>query len=190
MRRGGPVPQIIHIGRQICKGLWALHRLHLIHRDIKPANIWLETPNGKVKILDLGLARAADDRPTDDGMNVTQLDVPLGTPAYMSPEQARNEPLDARSDLFSVGVVLYQLATGQLPFQGTTLVSMMIEIATHDPVPIADLNPAIPRPLASIIEQLLAKDPADRPPAITTVASTFLRLRQVQSLEAYLSGDD
>src|SRR5439155_1682005 len=99
--------EIIRIGREMALGLAAAHEKGLIHRDIKPANVWLEEPRGRAKVLDFGLARPAggDQRLTKGGMI-------LGTPAYMAPEQARGEALDARTDLFSLGAVLYGLCAG------------------------------------------------------------------------------
>src|SRR6185295_2591420 len=110
-----PLGEVLRIGREIALALAAAHARGLVHRDVKPANVWLETPARRVKLLDLGLARpqAADACITNPGLVV-------GTPMYMAPEQARAEPLDGRADLFSLGCVLYQMVTGQPPFQGMT----------------------------------------------------------------------
>src|SRR5262249_49188334 len=108
-----PLVEVLRIGREVSEGLAAAHEHGLIHRDIKPANIWLEAPRGRVKILDFGLARA----PTQEA-GLTQQGAIMGTPAYMAPEQARGEAVDARTDLFSLGVVLYRLCSGQQPFSG------------------------------------------------------------------------
>ena len=108
-----PAAEAVRIGREIARGLAAAHEGGLIHRDIKPANIWLEQPAARVKILDFGLAR-----PTRRSDNLTQSGTILGTPAYMSPEQAHGQPVDPRSDLFSLGSVLYHLCTGKPPFSG------------------------------------------------------------------------
>jgi len=152
------VPQVVRIGREAARGLAAAHAQGLVHRDIKPANLWLEAPHGRVKLLDFGLAREEheDDNPTQTG------DV-LGTPAYMSPEQARGDHLDARSDLFSLGALLYRVATGRLPFAGPTQMAILTALATADPPPVRSLNPDIPAALAALIHRLLAKDPAARP---------------------------
>src|SRR5580658_9826283 len=109
LNRSEQVPQgeVLRIGREIAEALGAAHASGLIHRDIKPGNIWLEAPRGRVKILDFGLARAASQ---DAGL--TQQGAIVGTPAYMAPEQARGASVDARCDLFSLGVVLYRLCTG------------------------------------------------------------------------------
>src|SRR3989442_15501626 len=106
-----PADLVLRIGREIADGLQAAHERGLIHRDIKPANIWLEAGRDRVKILDFGLARLnqADAQITSSGMIV-------GTPAYMAPEQASGDPVDGRADLFSLGVILYRMTTGHLPF--------------------------------------------------------------------------
>jgi serine/threonine protein kinase len=149
---------LVRIGKQIAAGLHALHGSGVIHRDLKPANIWLEEPDRCVRILDLGLARFVHDNSgsTEPGMIV-------GTPAFMSPEQAGGDRLDARSDLFALGAVLYRLATAQLPFRGDTTLAVLTAVATHQPRPANELNPAVPRSLAKLITRLLAKDPERRP---------------------------
>src|SRR2546423_10411921 len=106
-----PIADVLRIGREAAKGLGAAHTAGLIHRDIKPANLWLEGERGRVKILDFGLARAAEDQ-----AHLTQQGAIVGTPAYMAPEQANGAPLDARCDLFSLGCVLYRACTGRMAF--------------------------------------------------------------------------
>ena len=106
---------MVRIGREIAGALDVAHKAGLVHRDIKPGNIWLEAPQGRVKILDFGLARAASEE-----SGPTQQGAIIGTPAYMAPEQGRGDSVDGRCDLFSLGVVLYRLCTGQQPFQGKT----------------------------------------------------------------------
>ena len=108
-----PVAEVVRIGREAAERLAAAHAVGLVHRDIKLANLWLEAPKGRVKILDFGLARA-----TAQDAGLTQQGTIIGTPAYMAPEQARGDNVDARSDLFSLGVVLYRLCCGKQPFQG------------------------------------------------------------------------
>ena len=164
-----PVKLILMIGREMAAGLAAAHALGLIHRDIKPANVWLERRDGpgtaagapfvlrpssfRVKILDFGLARAI----TQDA-RLTVTGAVLGTPAYMSPEQARGRELDARTDLFSLGGMLYEMAVGERPFTGDSYNAVLMELATHTPIPPADQNPAIPRRLSDLIMKLLEKD--------------------------------
>ena len=111
---------ILRIGREVATGLWAAHKLGLVHRDIKPANLWLEAPNGRAKILDFGQARVER-----EDVQITHSGAIMGTPAFMSPEQAAGEPVSASSDLFSLGCVLYRLCCGRLPFQGKTILSVL-----------------------------------------------------------------
>jgi serine/threonine protein kinase len=152
------VPQILRIGLEVSRGLAAAHEHGLVHRDIKPANLWLEASQGRVKILDFGLVKETN---SEDG-SLTQTGQVVGTPAFMSPEQARGEPVTAATDLFSLGVVLYRLATGRLPFQGATTMAVLMALGLDEPPPVRELNPAIPEALAAIIHRLLAKSVADR----------------------------
>ena len=159
-RGGVKVAQVLKLGREIARGLAAAHAGGLIHRDIKPANIWLDANAGhRVTILDFGLARLTQG--TGD-QNLTQSGAILGTPAYMAPEQARGEAVDGRADLFSLGVVLYRLCTGTLPFKGTDPISMLMSAATDEPAPVRSLNPNIPPALADLVKKLLEKSPDRR----------------------------
>jgi serine/threonine protein kinase len=167
-----PIEEVVRIGREIAEGLQAAHERGLIHRDIKPANLWLEGKRGRVKILDFGLARAADEQE-----QLTQQGAIVGTPAYMAPEQARGNAMDARCDLFSLGVVLYRLCSGQAPFKGTDMVSTLMEVATHDPPPPARINPATPVSLSDLVMQLLEKDPARRPASAAEVVAALQTLQ-------------
>jgi eukaryotic-like serine/threonine-protein kinase len=175
----GPLPTIVsaaRLGREIADGLAAAHAKGLVHRDIKPGNIWLEAPNGRVKLLDFGLARPTDpdvsgpDRLTGSGLVV-------GTPGYMSPEQARGEALDERTDLFSLGVVLYLLCTGKEPFAGVNAMAVLTALAVDIPAPANEVNPKVPEALSGLIDRLLEKKPADRPQSAREVAQT---LRQIE----------
>ncbi len=154
----GPIElkDLLRIGVQVASGLAAAHAQGLIHRDIKPSNIMLENELARVKITDFGLARAVDDT------KLTQYGTLAGTPAYMAPEQARGEPMDRRSDLFSLGSVLYAMATGRAAFRGESSVEILRRVSDADPTPVRVLNPEAPEWLAQIIERLHAKDPADR----------------------------
>jgi hypothetical protein len=154
-----PVAELLRIGREAAEGLAAAHERGLIHRDIKPANIWLEAPRGRVKILDFGLARLTQ---SAGGQNLTQSGVIMGTPSYMAPEQARGETIDARADLFSLGVVLYRLCTGAMPFTGKDPISTLMAVLTDDPPAPHTINPSLPQPLSDLVMKLLAKDPAKR----------------------------
>jgi hypothetical protein len=164
-RKGGlTVPQILRVAREAAAGLAAAHAAGLVHRDVKPANLWLEAPHGRVKVLDFGLAR-----PVDADVELTKSGAVIGTPAYMSLEQARGEKVDARADLFSLGAVLYRLCTGRLPFDGPTVMAVLTALGTEDPPPVRELNPAVPPPLADLIHHLLARKPADRPSSAAEV---------------------
>ncbi|HEX7376036.1 MAG TPA: protein kinase, partial [Pirellulales bacterium] len=143
-----------------------------IHRDIKPANVWLEGASGWVKLVDFGLAHAAED------VHLTQTGAILGTPAYMSPEQARGETVDGRTDLYSLGAVLYKLTTGEVPFRGASTMAVLMALATETPRPPVELNPGIPPALNDLILRLLAKKPDDRYESAAAVAEA---IRQIET---------
>ncbi len=167
------VSDVLRLSREIVSGLAVIHRHGLIHRDVKPANIWLEKPGGRVKILDFGLARVAKDE-----ARLTQPGMVLGTPAFMAPEQARGETVDARGDLFSVGCILYELASGTRPFEAPTTMAALTALAVKDPQPLHELRSSLPRDLSDLIMQLLAKDPARRPESAQVVLA---RLRKIEA---------
>jgi hypothetical protein len=177
LRREAPLAaaEVARVGREAAAGLAAAHAAGLVHRDVKPANLWLEAPAGRVKVLDFGLARVAD----VGGGGLTQTGAVLGTPSYMSPEQADGRPVDGRSDLFSLGCVLYRLATGEPPFPGTTLTAVLRAVAEHHPPPPRDRRPDLPAALSDLIERLLAKDPDRRPASARAVADELQSLKPV-----------
>lgn len=148
--------EIVGIGAQVAAGLAAAHEKGLIHRDVKPANVLLERGTNRVKLTDFGLARAAED------VRLTGTGLVTGTPLYMAPEQARGEELDARADLFSLGVLLYELCTGQTPFEAKTPLAVLKRLTDEPHRPVRQLNPDTPEWLAYVIDRLLAKSPADR----------------------------
>jgi serine/threonine protein kinase len=169
--RRGPLElkEILRIGMQTAAGLAAAHTQGLIHRDIKPANILLENGVERVKITDFGLARAVADA------SLTQSGVVAGTPQYMSPEQARGEAVDQRTDLFSLGSVLYAMCTGRPPFRADSSVAVLKRVCEDTPSLIHETNPDIPAWLIALIAKLHAKDPADRYQAAAEVADLLGR---------------
>lgn len=166
IRRTGPLEpeEILRIGMQAADGLAAAHAQGLVHRDIKPANILLENHVERVKITDFGLARAVDD------VHFTRDGYVAGTPEYMSPEQARGEPVDHRGDLFSLGCVLYAMCAGRPPFRARTTLEAIRRVCEDTPRPLEQVNPAIPGWMAEIVDTLLAKDPDDRFQSASEVA--------------------
>jgi hypothetical protein len=172
LRRGGPleVKEVLRIGVQAASGLAAAHKQGLVHRDVKPANILLENGVQRVKLTDFGLARAVDDA------SLTQSGVVAGTPQYMSPEQANGEPIDHRSDLFSLGSVLYAMCTGRPPFRAPSTVAVIRRVCDETPRPIREVNPEIFEPLCRLIERLHAKKPDDRPATAQEVADLLAGL--------------
>jgi hypothetical protein len=183
-----PLSEVLRIGREVAQGLDAAHKQGLIHRDIKPANLWLEgepgasatgveksATEGRVKILDFGLARAAS-----QGAGLTQQGMVVGTPAYMSPEQARGETVDARCDLFSLGCVLYRLSTGKLPFYANDAASTLVAVLTTQPEAPLRLNPTLPPEFSALVMRLLEKDPARRFGSASEVIQALRELEQPQ----------
>lgn len=150
------VKTILRIGAQAAAGLAAAHEQGVVHRDVKPANILLENGVERVVLSDFGLARAVDDA------SVTRQGTLTGTPEYMSPEQAKGEVVDHRSDLFSLGSVLYAMCTGHSPFRGATTLGVLRKIADETPRSIREINPEIPEWLEAIVEKLLEKDASKR----------------------------
>jgi hypothetical protein len=170
-----PAAEVLRVGREVAEGLAAAHARGLVHRDVKPANVWL-TPEGRVKLLDFGLVRAAAAR----GPDLTLEGVVVGTPAYMAPEQASGGAVDARSDLFALGCVLYRLAAGDTPFRGEDPLATLVAVATREPRPLRELRPDFPPALSDLVTRLLAKDPAGRPQTAQAVVEA---VREIESGE-------
>jgi serine/threonine protein kinase len=175
-----PLADVLRIGREMALGLAAAHARGLIHRDIKPANVWLETGPGergvttpwcRVKILDFGLARASGEKG-----RLTLQGAILGTPAYMAPEQAQGQSIGAHCDLFSLGCVLYRMATGAPPFTGRDMISTLIAVATETPRPPCEVESTLPPALSELTMRLLAKVPGNRPPSAQAVAQALERI--------------
>jgi serine/threonine-protein kinase len=159
----------LQIAKQLCRGLAAVHEAGIVHRDIKPPNIMV-LPNGVVKLMDFGIARAAGaERDAGDGSTV-------GTPYYMSPEQARGDAVDERSDIYAVGIVLYEMFTGKRPIEGATPGEVMRRHLSLEPLPITAFRPDLPALLERLVAACLAKVPDRRPPSATDLADALLRL--------------
>jgi serine/threonine-protein kinase len=150
-----PLPKVLSIIARVADALSYAHANHVVHRDIKPANIMYEPESDQVKVTDFGIARITDSSKTKTGMV-------LGTPSYMSPEQLAGKKIDGRSDLFSLGVTLYQMTCGKLPFEGDSMAQLMFKIANEPHLDIRSINPDLPESLAAIIDKALAKDPDRR----------------------------
>ncbi|MCG6963122.1 MAG: protein kinase [Acidobacteria bacterium] len=172
------IEQAVDIGRQIAEGLAAAHQHGIVHRDLKSENIII-SPGGQVKILDFGLAKSLD--PEEGEVSLTEDGVVMGTSRAMSPEQARGGSIDHRSDLFSLGSLLYEMATGQHPFQGSSPLDTMQRVVRHRPPPAEQVNSQVPEELSFLIENLLEKDPDNRPSSALEVA---LALRELSGLWA------
>jgi eukaryotic-like serine/threonine-protein kinase len=168
-RDGLPLPTLLRIAIAISDAIAAAQQRGITHRDLKPANVMV-TAEGRVKVLDFGVAKlrdleiaaAGDDLTRGPTRQLTGEGKIIGTVAYMSPEQAEGRPVDPRSDIFAVGVLLHEMATGNRPFKGDTNVSIISSILKDNPAPVTDLNPRLPADLARIIRRCLAKDPGRR----------------------------
>lgn len=155
--RNGPLSfdEIICYSKQILRALCVAHENHIIHRDIKPQNIMV-LQNGLIKVMDFGIAKLPN------AETVTVTDKAIGTVYYMSPEQARGKTIDSRSDIYSLGAMLYELATGELPFTGDTPLSVILKQINDEPVPPREINPDIPVGLEQIILCAMSKKPSER----------------------------
>ena len=160
--------EVIEFGSQIADGLAAAHAKKRIHRDIKPANILIEAGRNRAKILDFGLAQVVDDNP-----QLTETGMIAGTPAYMSPEQAQGRAVDERSDLFSLGTMLYRMLTGDLPFHATNALATIRAIQQDTPAAPRQVDLSVPSVLSDLVTDLLEKDPRHRPESAEAVADAL-----------------
>ena len=165
-----PLDEALDIGMQACAGLQAAHERGIVHRDIKPANLMV-TAEGQVKIMDFGLAQVSD------RTRITKTGASLGTPAYMSPEQVKSEAVDRRTDLWSMGVLLYEMLTGRLPFGGESEAALTYAIANAEPEPLTALRTGLPRDLDRIVSKALAKKPEERYQNASDVLVDLRRLK-------------
>ncbi len=182
------IAEIARIAREAAEGLSAAHARGLVHRDVKPSNLFLERSEvdshdqsesfRRVKLLDFGLAK-----PAEADIAVTQAGSIVGSPAFMSPEQAAGLELDSRSDLFSLGVVLYRMTTGRLPFTGENTLQILRQIDTHSPSAPIQLRPDLPVGLSDLIMKMLAKAPLDRPASAHDVAETLRRFERSDAVD-------
>ena len=185
----GPLPfdRVLELGIEIVDALDAAHASGIIHRDVKPANIFV-TRRGQAKVLDFGIAKLAMSRLAGAAAepdvtrvapeHVTTIGTTLGTLAYMSPEQARGGDLDARADLFSFGIVLYEMATGSLPFAGSTPVATLEALLTRQPAPPSSVNRSVPAEFDRIIAKALEKSPDLRYQTAADLRGDLKRLRR------------
>lgn len=174
--------ELLRIGREAAEGLAAAHEKGLVHRDVKPANLWLEGTRRRVKVLDFGLARTMAVQNAVGDPTLTQTGALLGTPAYMSLEQALGQKVDARTDLFSLGVILYEMATGVRPYQGDSFGALAVALATDTPQPVSIRVPTVPSAFSRLVERLLSANAVDRPESMQSV------VEEIRSIEKHLSG--
>jgi eukaryotic-like serine/threonine-protein kinase len=184
----GPMSQqqVLDVMADVCAALDFSHRHQIIHRDVKPANIMINRA-GAVKVMDFGIARALG-----EGQNVTQTAAVIGTAQYLSPEQARGEPVDARSDVYAAGCVLYELLTGEPPFTGDTPVAVAYQHVREDPKAPSEVNPSVPPQLDAVVLKALSKNPANRYQSAAEMRSDLVRVRSGQApfAPAVMSADE
>jgi hypothetical protein len=183
-KEGLPAPQVIQYAAQMAEALNAAHAAGIIHRDLKPSNVMV-TDGGLVKLLDFGLAKLVVPEAGDHNRTATAIDAPLtidgtvmGTVNYMSPEQAEGKRVDARSDIFSFGAVLYEMLTGQCAFQGSSPISTLTAVLRDEVQPIVELRPNIPLELQRIVETCLRKDPAQRFQSMRDILAVLIPMKR------------
>lgn len=170
-----PLDRCLDIGIQVAEALEYAHRRGVVHRDVKPANILL-TNDGHAKIADFGIAKLA-------GVQLTQTGQMMGTPAFMSPEQFSGGAVDARSDLFSLGAMLYWMMTGEKPFGGESLTVVSFRVVYTDPIPATRVDPALPHELEAVLSRCLAKNPADRYASCRELSEDLKAVKEGRSIK-------
>ena len=169
-----PIAEALRIAQEIAAGLGAAHAHNLVHRDIKTDNVILVGPARRVRIIDFGLVREA----SAPSHSLTLDGLVVGTPSYMAPERATDGEVDGRADLFGLGVILYEMLAGRLPYEGRSFVAVLAAIARGTPTPLADVAPEVPPAVADLVMHLIAHDPADRPADADVVATSLEALRR------------
>jgi eukaryotic-like serine/threonine-protein kinase len=172
IRQRGAMPLGVglRIAKQMCQGLEAAHHERVVHRDIKPHNMLIMPETGNLKIMDFGISRSFE---VKAGEGITSTGVVMGTPDYMPPEQAQGEPADARSDIYSLGVVFFEIFTGRLPFTGANAMAVVVSHIQQPPPTPRSVNPRLPEALETIILRCLEKDPADRYPNVEAIVEAL-----------------
>ncbi|HXZ40316.1 MAG TPA: serine/threonine-protein kinase, partial [Terriglobales bacterium] len=187
---GLPVDRIVEIAGALAEALAAAHEKGILHRDLKPANVMV-TNEGRVKVLDFGLAKDVGSERSNDATLTsaghTQAGVVMGTPAYMSPEQVSGRTLDHRTDIFSLGVMLYEMATGHRPFGGTSSAELISSILRDSPPSVTDVRPGLPADIARVIRRCLEKEPRHRVQTARDVSNEFRDLARTTTRPTPLS---
>ena len=189
---GLPLDELLRLAEPLVEAVAYAHRHGIVHRDLKPANIML-TSDGRLKVLDFGLAKLKPARSSADTTtlltrSVTEEHAIVGTAAYMSPEQAEGRPVDHRSDIFSLGVVLYEMACGRRPFQGESFLSVVSSILKENPAPLSSVNRVMPSALDAVVSRSLAKAPADRYQSAEDLAADLRHLRERRTSARTVAG--
>jgi serine/threonine-protein kinase len=192
LAREGPMSlgRMIKIMTQVCSALSAVHEADIIHRDLKPDNIFLISRSGKadfVKLLDFGVAKLSDFTNDGVGVNQTAAGVIIGTPAYMSPEQASGKKIDHRTDIYSLGIILFEVVTGAKPFRGKTFGDMVLQHMTVAPPKPSEIT-TIPKTLERLILKCLAKEPDERPQTMVEVAQALNEIAQTEGIDLEAPG--
>jgi serine/threonine-protein kinase len=182
-----PLEEVVRLGAEIADGLAAAHRHGFLHRDLKPGNVVL-TGGGQPKILDFGLARLLDQNAS--GASLTQPRTIMGSLPYMAPEQFRDESETVRTDVYGLGAMLYEMATGRRPFDATRPEALMFDILHRSPPPVRSLRPEVPAELARLIESCLGREPHDRPASAEEVADALRRIDEQRTRQSAAPAKD